>query len=233
MTADMRKSLRSIAMTALGVALAGLVVGAVACVVPFEVRRHTNVTENSNVEHTQLAVLGLASLAFAIRAATRRETPRAMALCSLTIAAMAVRELDGALDVALWHGSWFLIDLFIAAVAIALVCRSPKNTLSQTCDFIASRRFPLFAAGIVAAVVFSQILGWKGIWNAIFDVPVWRDAVTDPAMFTPDHKLLAQFDIPRHVKNTVEEGFELGSYLMLLFSALLPSQGRSRVGESK
>lgn len=222
MTAAMRKDILSLARTAAFFVLSALVVGLVAYAIPVEIARATNIVENGTVEHLQLALLALGAASFAARAARRGETPRVMALCSMTLLAMAVRELDGALDHALWHGSWAMIDVVVAAAMVAVLLRAPADTLAQMRLFGASRRFPLFAAGIVAAVVFSQILGWKGIWNSIFDIPLWHEATSAPSLYAPDGKLLPPFDIPRHVKNTVEEGFELGSYLLLLFSAIMP-----------
>ena len=71
----------------------------------------------------------------------------------------------------------------------------------------------------MSAVVVAQLIGYKEIWNRIFDVEVWKDA-HDAALERGASAV--EIDIARHAKNTVEEAFELGSYLLILGSALVP-----------
>ncbi|MBR1608239.1 MAG: hypothetical protein IJ678_01320 [Kiritimatiellae bacterium] len=220
----MNKDLAKLLGAAGAVVLCAVAVGAAACAIPAEVRMHSNVAENGLVEFAQLGVLALAAAAYAVRGAVFRDFTRASYLCALALLAMVVRELDGPLDVALWHGSWAAVDAAVLAAFVAVFLARRQDSMRDLSGFVSSRRFPLLAAGLVAAVVFAQIVGWKGIWNGLFDAEIWHGAADGRLL--PDGKLPPDLDIPRHVKNTVEESVELGSYLMLLVSALLPS-GRS------
>lgn len=206
------------------VALFGAFVAAAACAVMFETARAGNVTENGPVEFAQLAVLVAASLVFGLRARAAARTGNgpslAFALCGLALLALAVRELDGFFDNLLFHGAWALVDAVVLAAFLAVALRRPSRMARDLADFAAGPECPLFAAGIVLAVLFAQGIGSKHVWRHVFDVPFWTDAVAP--LRTPEGELPGEIDVLRHVKNTVEESFELASYLLLLASAALP-----------
>ncbi len=224
---SVRGELKHICKCALWPAIVAVLSGALAFIVVCEVENHANVLESGPVELTQLGLLFATSAVFAWRASRKTSgTPRAFAVCALVVLAMAVRELDGPLDKLLWHGSWFVLDMCVALCIVFVIAGSSSKTVLEIGEFCRSQRFPLFVAGIAAAVVFSQILGWKGIWNRIFDIPFWTEhagTALDPTGCLP-----AELDIPRHVKNAAEESFELASYMLLFMSAAIPSPASKR-----
>ena len=82
-------------------------------------------------------------------------------------------------------------------------------------------------AYLALAVLFAQGVGSKQVWRHVFDVPFWNDAIAP--LRTPEGELPGEIDVFRHVKNTVEESFELASYLLLFASAALPPALASRL----
>ena len=117
---DLLRLLRAFAAAAGFAALAA----GVALLVLFEVARNGNVVENGPVELAQIALLAFASLAYALRARAANAAggpARAFVLCSLLVLAMTVRELDGFLDQAFFHGAWIPIVAAILAACGAVV----------------------------------------------------------------------------------------------------------------
>lgn len=204
------------------IAFAALAAG-IALLVLFEVARNGNVVENGPVELAQIALLALASLAYALRARAAGASggpARAFVLCSLLVLALAVRELDGFFDQAFFHGAWLLIDVAVLAAFLAVLLRRPAASFRDLADFAAGPECPLFVVSVALAMLFAQALGYKGLWRHVFDVPLWTDAVAP--LLGEDGHLPGDVDILRHVKNTVEESFELACYLGVLASAVLP-----------
>ena len=169
-------------------------------------------------------VLVAASLVFGLRARAAARggsgPDRAFALCGLLVLAMAVRELDGFFDALLFHGAWALVDGVLLAVCLAVLLRPLSRTARDFADFAAGPECPLFVAGLALAVLFAQGIGSKQVWRHVFDVPFWNDAIAP--LRTPEGELPGEIDVFRHVKNTVEESFELAGYLLVLASAALP-----------
>lgn len=211
--------LRAVAAAAGFAALAA----GVALLVLFEVARNGNVVENGPVELAQIALLALASLAYALRARAAGSSggpARAFVLCSLLVLAMTVRELDGFLDQAFFHGAWLLVDGAVLGAFLVVLLRRPAASFRDLADFAAGPECPLFVVAVALAVLFAQALGYKGLWKHVFDVPLWTDAVAP--LYDDAGRLPGDIDILRHVKNTVEESFELACYLAVLASAVLP-----------
>ena len=216
---DLLRLLRALAAAAGFAALAA----GVALLVLFEVAHNGNVVENGPVELAQIALLALASLAYALRASAANVAggpARAFVLCSLLVLAMTVRELDGFLDQAFFHGAWIPIVAAILAAFLAVLLRRPAASFRDLADFAAGPECPLFVVSVALAVLFAQALGYKGLWKHVFDVPLWTAAVAP--LFDEEGHLPGDIDILRHVKNTVEEAFELACYLAILASAVLP-----------
>ena len=163
----------------------------------FEINRKGNIVEGGPVEILQVSILGLSALVYALQARRRPALRRAFALVALASLAMGLRELDGLFDRLLFHGAWALLAAFV---------QTPQCLL--------------FVAGLAFAVVVAQLVGYKELWNRLFDVEIWNDAAA-PHLQEDGH-LPGDIDVVRHVKNTVEESFELGSYLLILASATLP-----------
>lgn len=223
MNATLRSDLlRLLRAAAAAAGFAALAAGA-ALLVLFEVSRNGNVVENGPVELAQIALLALASLAYALRARAADATggpARAFVLCSLLVLAMTVRELDGFLDQAFFHGAWIPVVAAVLAAFLAVLLRRPAASFRDLADFAAGPECPMLLAGVAFALLFAQALGYKGLWKHVFDVPLWTDAVAP--LFDEEGHLPGDIDILRHVKNTVEESFELGCYLLVLASAALP-----------
>ena len=207
--------------------VAAVAAGAAFYTLLLEIRQHQNVDEGGFVEVAQLVVLGLAAATFAVQAARRRETGRALALVSLAVLAMFVREMDGYFDK--WtgdHSFWEYVDLAVLAAFAGIFLRRFSRSVAQLARFAATPQCLLFVTGVVFAVVVAQLIGYKEIWNRIFDVEIWQEAKS--ARLLENGHLPVDQDITRHVKNTVEESIELGSYLMILASAALPPLLRRR-----
>ena len=221
MTEKLRSDLRYLLRAAIVFVVAAVAAGAVSYTVLLEIREQRNILESGLVETTQLVVLALASLAYAVQAARSRETPRAFAVVALAVLAMTVREMDGYFD--LWTGShsfWVFAEIPVLAAAAFVAFRRFGEAADQLARFVSTPQCLLLVTGLVFAVVVAQLIGYKEIWNRLFDVEIWQEAKAAHLLDT-GHLPVDQ-NIVRHVKNTVEESVELGSYLMILGSALLP-----------
>lgn len=199
---------------------AAIVSGAVFLLVLFEINRKGNIVEGGPVEMLQVSVLGLSALAYASQARCRPAMRRAFSVVALATFAMCLRELDGLFDRLLFHGAWALLDAVVLVAIVAVFVRAAGRTVSELADFAATPQCLLFVAGVAFAVVVAQLIGYKELWNRLFDVEIWTDAAA--LHLQEDGRLPGDIDVVRHVKNTVEESFELGSYLLILASATLP-----------
>lgn len=205
------------------VLLAAVFVFLPTCFVLWEVRKNGNIAENGPVECVQLVLLFCAFAAYAVRAYASRNgrgPSRAFLFCSLFILSMCVRELDGYFDIITGnHHFWFYLVVPIVLTAIILFVRSFSRSIHDLALFATGPEMPLLAVGAVLCIVFAQILGYKEVWSDVFNQPIWHSAVEQNLL---EGKLPAELDIQRHVKNIVEESAEIGSYVMILFSAILP-----------
>lgn len=182
--------------------------GIVFSVVLCEVNLHQNIIEGGLVEKTQAAVLLAAGLAYLVQAPHRKTLTNALVLVGLCIFTMFVRECDGYFDHLTGdHAFWSYIVAAIFAAMVAYATWSRRTLLPQIVSFVRSGQFLMLAIGFIFAVVIAQLIGYKEIWNTIFDHP---DSGSHEAI------------LARSVKNTVEESFELGSYLIILASSFLP-----------
>lgn len=218
-----RENLLRLLRTALSFIAFGALAGSALGLVVWEVKATGNIVEGGVVETVQFCLLVLAAASYFLLARRRPGLSRAFALAGLAIVAMAFRELDGLLDERLFHGAWKLFDGAVAVVFLAIALRGFRRTVAQAAEFVGTSHFALLAAGIVLAVVVAQILGFKGLWHAVFDLEPWRtlrDALHDSV----------EMDVPRHVKNLVEEALELSSYALVLASAVAPPLAGSKVG---
>ncbi len=205
------------------VLLAAIIVFIPTCFVLWEVRKSGNILENGPVEWVQLALLLCASIAYGIRAYVTRDgsgPSRAFALCALFVLAMCIRELDGYFDVVTGnHHFWSYIVAPVVLAAVAIFVCSFSRSVHDLTEFASGHEMPLLAVGAVLGIVFAQIIGYKEVWSDVFNLPIWQAAVEQ---YLQEGELPASMDIQRHVKNIVEECAEIGSYLMILFSAILP-----------
>ena len=128
--------------------------------------------------------------------------------------AMFVRELDGFFDVVLGHGSWAAVDTAVFAAAVFALGRGWRETVSDFADFAESPLGLMAFSAVFAAVAFSQLLGWKGLWRQAFEVGVWDEVKRNIVGYDQN--------VERHVKNVVEEALELFSYASLLAAAAVP-----------
>ena len=186
----------------------------------FEINRKGNIVEGGPVEILQVSILGLSALVYALQARRRPALRRAFALVALASLAMGLRELDGLFDRLLFHGAWALLAAFVLAAMVAVLAGAFDRTVGELAAFVQTPQCLLFVAGLAFAVVVAQLVGYKELWNRLFDVEIWNDAAA-PHLQEDGH-LPGDIDVVRHVKNTVEESFELGSYLLILASATLP-----------
>lgn len=220
MKSETRSSLLFVARAAAVFAVAAVVAGFAFRMVLFEINRKGNIVEGGPVEMLQVSILGLSALAYALEARRRPALRRALALVALASLAMGLRELDGLFDRLLFHGAWGILDAFVLAAMAAVFVRAFDRTVDELAAFLQTPQCLLFVAGLAFAVVVAQLIGYKEVWNRLFDVEIWTDAAA-PHLQEDGH-LPGDIDVVRHVKNTVEESFELGSYLLILASATLP-----------
>ena len=183
----------------------------------FEILAAQDVPEGGLVESMQASLLALSAGAWFLAAAKKGGAPapkRAFALAGFLALAMFVRELDAFFDETLWHGAWAAVDALVLAAAAAFALASPRRTLSDVADFAGSpAAVPAFCA-LFGVLVFSRLVGWKGIWLAVFDKAPWTEASGKVLVYSQN--------VPRHVKNVAEETFELFGYAALFASAVVP-----------
>lgn len=185
-----------------------LLCGAVFAVVLREINFHQNILEGGLVEKTQAIVLLVAGIAYVAQATCRNDIVNARVLSALFIFTMLVRECDGFFDrITGNHNFWFYIVCAILVFAIVYALLDWRMTLSCLTNFVKTEQFLMLAIGAIFAIVIAQLIGYKEIWNTIFD---------HPELGTHEAALA------RNVKNTVEESFELASYLIILASSFLP-----------
>ena len=221
MNRELRFDLLHLARAAAVFVSAGVAAGAVFYSLLLEIRRNGNIVEGGLVESLQVAVLALACVSFAVQARRDRETPRALAMVALAVLAMVIREMDGLFDRLTGDKAfWFYLDFVVLFAFLSVPVRRFGRTVSQLARFVSTPQCLLLVSGIVFAVVVAQLIGYKEIWNRLFDVDVWNDVRATHLL--EDGRLPGEIDIARHVKNTAEESIELGSYLMILGAALLP-----------
>lgn len=220
MKSELRSNLLYLARAGAVFLAAVLASGAVFYSVLYEIRTRSNLLEGGTVETTQAVVLALACLAYAIQARRSRDMGRPLAMVALAILAMEIREFDGFFDTLTGdHSFWSYIDAVVLLAFLAVPARRFDRTVEQFVRFVSTPQCLLLVAGLVFSVVVAQLIGYKEIWNRLFDVEVWKEA---RATALENGAPAAEIDIARHVKNTVEESIELGSYLLILASALLP-----------
>lgn len=199
-------------------ALAGAIMIAPALALVIEVTVAGDVPEGGISESLQTCLLFGSSAAWASLACKARRERRGPARAYLFVAfaalAMFVRELDGFFDVVLGHGSWAAVDTAVFAAAVFLLGRDWRETLTDLADFAESPLGLMAFSAVFAAVAFSQLLGWKGVWRQVFEVGVWDEVKRDIVGYDQN--------VERHVKNVVEEALELFSYASLLAAAAVP-----------
>lgn len=177
-----------------------------------------DVPEGGVVESLQAVILLCAAVSWFFEAAAAKKDgagpEKAFLLVGFATLAMFVRELDRVFDVALWHGAWAAVDVVVIAVCFAALGRQWRRSVSDVASFAGSPRGWMVFSAVFSAVVFSQALGWKGVWHSVFDNELWLQV--------KDRIEVYDQDLERHVKNVVEESLELFSYAMLLASTAVP-----------
>lgn len=160
--------------------------------------------ENSTIEHLQLAFVVMSAGATSLVATLRPDGRRGFALTAAFFLSMAIRECDGYLDAALFHGSWFPLAIAVAVLACAYAATGCRNATAGLVEIVRDRSFGVLCAGLSMLLVFSRILGHKDIWHSVsrsvtgFDAPI---------------------QLVRSIKNTAEEGTELFGYALIFFWA--------------
>lgn len=161
--------------------------------------------ENSIIEHLQLFLLAATFALLGVLAIRIREGREGFLLTAALFLCMAIRECDGILDTALFHGSWFPIGMAVALAAVIVAARRFRNTVAGLAAIVREKSFGILCAGLSMIFVFSRILGHKAIWSAI-------------------SRHLSEVDVSkqltRSLKNTAEEGTELFGYAIILFWAV-------------
>ncbi len=193
----MNYALRSLLWIFLRDVLAVAMVAGVFFLMICDARSFGGINDNGYVENAQVVLCTAAAALFL--AAARRRTPwrRAMILISLTLFAMAVRELDGLTD-RIFHGAWKVFAAPFLALFVWQLCRHWK----EACDsLLALLRTPTgrhLEIATVSLLVFSRLVGTKIVWR----------------YFIEDRVVL------RATKGVIEEGTELFGYMLLFLSAL-------------
>ena len=229
---ELRRDLFQLIRATAVFAASAVAAGAVFYTLLLEIRKHRNIVESGIVETAQLAILGVACAAYAVQAVRDREKGRALAMVALAVLAMFVREMDGWFDVLTGdHSFWSYVETPVVLAFVAIPVRRFSRTVDHLARFVSTPQCLLFVAGVAFAVVVAQLVGYKEIWNRIFDVDIWNDACA--ARLLDDGRLPHDLDVSRHVKNTVEESIELASYLLILGSAVIPPLLRSGAPESR
>ncbi len=191
----------------------GILFGCAFSAVLIEINRSHNIMEGGLVEGVQVTVLLAAGIVYLVQAVHDRR-PVGCVLAGLAVLSMALREMDGFFDRALWHGAWFYLVCIVWLGIAVYMARHFRAAVGQVRDFAGDSQGMMLFIGVIFAAVVAQIVGYKEIWNAMFDVDPYN--AIDRAALTKEQ------DVARHIKNAVEESFELGSYLLILASTFLP-----------
>ena len=160
----------ALAKLALGVAPIVAACAAWAAVVAVDVVVFgTRCVENSPVEWTQFALVSAVGALMALKAVQERRGRAAFVLASAFFFDMAIREMDGFLDIFLWHGSWSVLVAAVTAAAFAAVFAFRwQGTVTEGLYAIrSSRSFGLLATGLSVILAVSRIMGMKFLWKAI------------------------------------------------------------------
>lgn len=209
-----RRLLRSVAVYS-AVAAASAAVAAIAAL---EVVLAKDIPEGGIVESLQTGLLALSAAAWFRLAAYGKRSEgaprRAFVLVGLAALAMFFRELDAFFDESFSHGSWVVADSFVLAAAAAVFFADGRRTVSDLADFAESPHGMVAWFAFFGIVFFSRVLGWKVLWNAVFDIDMWRETAEKVRVY--DQNAI------RHVKNVAEESLELFCYTVLLAGAFLP-----------
>ena len=162
-----------------------------------DVRFIGHIGDNGFVEDAQ-AILCTASAALFF-VASRRETPcrRVLELLSLVLFAMAVRELDAVAD-KLFHGAWRVFVIPFVTLFFWQLCRHWWEACRSILELLSTPTGRHLELATLALLVFSRLVGTKGIWNL----------------------LIADEWLGRAAKNAIEEGTELFGYMLFFLAAL-------------
>ena len=190
-----------------------------------DARSGAGVAEGNYVEAAQFGALVLSCILMAVAAgrSARRADGLATALLCVALGAgfMAVRELDGFFDKAVFHGAWklFALPFLLAAVAVVL-CRRGK-WLDSIAALLETRSGFLLELFLLTLLVFSRTFGIKQIWTELF-------THTTTLHLTEEQLPYAA----RIAKNAVEEVSELFAYMLLVaasIEALLGARGKQNL----
>lgn len=132
----------------------------------------TRCVENSLVEWMQFALVAASGAAMAFRAARERRGRAAYVLAAAFFFDMAIREMDGFLDMLLWHGSWSVLAVAVTAAAFAAVFafRWQGTALEGFLEMRRTPSFPLLAVGLAVILAVSRIMGMKYLWVPLGDM---------------------------------------------------------------
>ena len=211
MDTRLSNDLKTILHAAAGFFLAAAIFLLASGCVALDIRIFGNANENGIIEMTQLALLEFTAAGYFVNAWRVPSSRIALAFFGLLAATAVIREMDGPLDVLLFHGSWKYIALAPWIAMAAWMARRFRDALAQMAAFVRTTPYKVFLAGAMTAAAFAQAVSYKGIWT----------------------NLIPGVDLEgmRPVKNYVQESFELLAYLILAYSAVLQDARRPKKAE--
>lgn len=153
-------------------------------------------SEGSLIEKMQLLFLAISITTFIIIAWRYSYYQQAASLIAAFLFCLAIRELDGILDI-VFHGFWAYPAWLVAIVSIGMALKKRQKTYHGLLAVVNARSFNVMLIGISILMVFSRLYGMSDLWT-----PVMGN------MFVTD------------VKNISEEGIELLAYSLICLASI-------------
>lgn len=174
-------------------------------VVFIDIRLYHNIHECGLTEKLQMFLILCCGLLYFLLSLLKNKFRLCNSLVAILFSLFFIRELDAFFDNVLFHGAWFYIVLWILSLTFISYLRKRNEIVEEFVEYSKTTNFALLALGLVLLIIVSRIFGYKVIWKTI---------CSDYATVGDVNMLY------RPIKNLVEEGMEVISYVVLLFSAI-------------
>jgi hypothetical protein len=157
-------------------------------------------SEQSWTENTQVVLLFLSAVAFAVGGRLNRERHIPARLLTGMAALAFVRELDWVLD-KVWHGFWVVPATVVVIAAVASVWPRRKTLFDAFAREVTQPYWGTLCSGFGIVFIFSRLFGMRRNWEALLSSQVAQPIV-------------------RSVRRLAEEGVELAGYALIFVAAV-------------
>ncbi|NLO79248.1 MAG: hypothetical protein GX093_02880 [Xanthomonadaceae bacterium] len=155
------------------------------------------IREHSFTEYAQEIFLFVAAIAFFLLACRNKDFRGFAILVGGFFGAMLIREFDALFD-RVWHGFWVYPAVAWSLGMVLLAARYRQSLLPAMASATRSHAFVFVMIGLATVLAYSRVFGTGSLWRAV----------------------IAEPDIARAVKDTVQEGLELMGYLLIVYGSI-------------